>query len=114
MDTLIEISDVTKRYDDDGQPAVSRVSMTIAAGEAVAIMGPSGSGKSTLLNLIAGLDRPASGATDSHRDREVGRRHRHDNGQRLGRFRGGTAGEVFDSDKPRDGSDHRHSDGAAS
>ncbi len=63
MDTLIEISDVTKRYDDDGQPAVSRVSMTIAAGEAVAIMGPSGSGKSTLLNLIAGLDRPASGAT---------------------------------------------------
>jgi putative ABC transport system ATP-binding protein len=61
MDELIEISDVTKRYDDDGQPAVSSVNMTVAAGEAVAIMGPSGSGKSTLLNLIAGLDRPTSG-----------------------------------------------------
>jgi putative ABC transport system ATP-binding protein len=61
MDELIEISDVTKRYDGAGQPAVDRVTMTVGRGEAVAIMGPSGSGKSTLLNLIAGLDRPTSG-----------------------------------------------------
>ncbi len=61
MDELIEISDVTKRYDGADQPAVDRVSMTVGRGEAVAIMGPSGSGKSTLLNLIAGLDRPTSG-----------------------------------------------------
>jgi putative ABC transport system ATP-binding protein len=61
MDELIEISDVTKRYDGAGQPAVDKVSMTVAPGEAVAIMGPSGSGKSTLLNVIAGLDRPTSG-----------------------------------------------------
>jgi putative ABC transport system ATP-binding protein len=60
MDELIEISDLTKRYD-GGQPAVDRVSMNVGRGEAVAIMGPSGSGKSTLLNLIAGLDRPTSG-----------------------------------------------------
>ncbi|HUD80868.1 MAG TPA: ABC transporter ATP-binding protein [Streptosporangiaceae bacterium] len=61
MQTLIELSDVTKRYDDDGHPAVEHVSFAVAPGEAVAIMGPSGSGKSTLLNLIAGLDRPTSG-----------------------------------------------------
>jgi putative ABC transport system ATP-binding protein len=62
MDVLIEISDVTKRYDADSQPAIDQVSLTVGAGEAVAIMGPSGSGKSTLLNLMAGLDRPTSGA----------------------------------------------------
>jgi putative ABC transport system ATP-binding protein len=61
MDALVRISQVTKRYDKDGQPAVDSVSLEIAPGEAVAVMGPSGSGKSTLLNLIAGLDRPTSG-----------------------------------------------------
>jgi putative ABC transport system ATP-binding protein len=61
MDALILVSDVTKRYDHDSAPAVDGVTLAIAAGEAVAIMGPSGSGKSTLLNLIAGLDRPTSG-----------------------------------------------------
>jgi putative ABC transport system ATP-binding protein len=62
MDTLVQLSDVTKRYDQDGAPALAHVSMEVAHGESVAVMGPSGSGKSTLLNLIAGLDRPASGA----------------------------------------------------
>jgi putative ABC transport system ATP-binding protein len=58
---VIELAEVTKRYSSDGQPAVDRVSLLVAAGEAVAVMGPSGSGKSTLLNLIAGLDRPSTG-----------------------------------------------------
>jgi putative ABC transport system ATP-binding protein len=60
-DALVQVRDVTKRYEGGGQPALDRVSLQVAAGEAVAVMGPSGSGKSTLLNLVAGLDRPASG-----------------------------------------------------
>src|SRR5579871_4828297 len=61
MDALLQLNDVTKRYDGSVQPAVDGVTVDIAAGEAVAVMGPSGSGKSTLLNLIAGLDRPTNG-----------------------------------------------------
>ena len=61
MDALIKLHEVTKRYDNDAAPAVDSVSLQIAPGESVAVMGPSGSGKSTLLNMIAGLDRPTSG-----------------------------------------------------
>jgi len=61
MNALVSVSQVTKRYDNDGQPAVDGVSLDLAPGEALAVMGPSGSGKSTLLNLIAGLDRPTTG-----------------------------------------------------
>ena len=69
MDALIGLDEVTKRHDSDAAPAVDGVSMQIAAGESVAVMGPSGSGKSTLLNMIAGLDRPTSGTVTVARER---------------------------------------------
>jgi putative ABC transport system ATP-binding protein len=61
---LIELRDVTKAYKRDAIdiPVLDRMSMTIEAGEYVALMGPSGSGKSTLLNLLAGIDRPTRGS----------------------------------------------------
>jgi len=60
---MIELQQVSRLYrrGADEVHALEQVSLRIANGTFVALMGPSGSGKSTLLNLIAGLDQPSSG-----------------------------------------------------
>ena len=60
---IVKIRELTKLYS-QGEiqvTALDRITLDIAAGEFLALMGPSGSGKSTLLHIIAGVDRPTSG-----------------------------------------------------
>jgi putative ABC transport system ATP-binding protein len=61
---VVEIRHLEKHYVRGGQivPVLTDISLDIAAGEFMALMGPSGSGKSTLLNLIAGIDKPTAGS----------------------------------------------------
>ncbi|WP_240197064.1 thiol reductant ABC exporter subunit CydD [Nonomuraea lactucae] len=57
----IRLEDVTVRYPGRDDPALEHVSLTIAPGEHVALVGESGGGKSTLLHLILGFVRPSAG-----------------------------------------------------
>ena len=61
---LVVLREVSKSYWRGNQkvPVLDHITLDIAAGEFLALMGPSGSGKSTLLNLIAGLDKADSGS----------------------------------------------------
>jgi ABC-type lipoprotein export system ATPase subunit len=92
MATLISLESVHKVYD-TGEvqvEALRGVSLTVRAGELVAIMGASGSGKSTLMNIIGCLDRPSSG-TYRFDDQDVSRLSR----AQLSHIRNRKLGFVF-------------------
>ena len=84
-DAAIRTVDLVKHYEGGSIRALDGVSIEIARGEFVCIMGPSGSGKSTFLNMVGALDLPTSGEVhlngralsqesdlDSVRAREIG------------------------------------------
>jgi thiamine transport system ATP-binding protein len=59
VSAALGIADVAVRF--DGAAALDGVTLDVAAGEVVTVLGPSGSGKSTLLRVVAGLEHPAAG-----------------------------------------------------
>lgn len=75
--SILEIKNVTYKYEGSSQDVLKRVSATFEEGKVHAIVGQSGSGKTTLLSLIAGLDVPVEGeiiyggASLSTTDRDV-------------------------------------------
>ena len=66
---IVAIRDLVKEYRRGAEVVrvLDGLSLEIATGDFVALMGPSGSGKSTLLNLIGGIDRPTSGILEVDR-----------------------------------------------
>jgi putative ABC transport system ATP-binding protein len=89
MTAIVELDEVAKVYA-GGVAALDGVSLSIAAGEMVAIVGPSGSGKSTMLHLIGALDRPSSGSV-----RIAGHRLADLSDRELSALRARTLGFVF-------------------
>ncbi|MCK2218172.1 ABC transporter ATP-binding protein [Actinomadura sp. ATCC 31491] len=89
---MIEVTDVVKTYPlGEGEVvAVDRLSLSVAAGEFVAVVGRSGSGKTTLLNLLAGIDRPTAGTV-----RVAGAELDGLSESALAGWRGGNVGLVF-------------------
>jgi putative ABC transport system ATP-binding protein len=92
--TLIQAETVSREYrlGETVIRAVDAVSLNVEKGEFLALLGSSGSGKSTLLSMMAGLDRPTSGAIRV-RDRNLAEL----GADELARYRRETVGMVFQS-----------------
>jgi putative ABC transport system ATP-binding protein len=90
--SAIRLEQVTRHYQmgDTVVRAADNITLDIPAGEFVALLGSSGSGKSTLMNLMAGLDRPTSGAIFAH-DRNLAGM----SSEELAKHRTHTIGIVF-------------------
>ncbi|HBE71689.1 MAG TPA: ABC transporter ATP-binding protein [Planctomycetaceae bacterium] len=88
--SLVELSHVSKTYNDGNVIALSDVSLAIHPAEFVAIVGPSGCGKSTLLNLLGALDRPSEGLVSFEGETTH-------NAAQLDRLRSQKIGFVFQS-----------------
>ena len=94
LNSAIHAENVTRHYrmGDALIRAVDGVTLSVRKGEFLALLGSSGSGKSTLLNLIAGLDKPTSGAILVE-SRNLAEMDTHE----LARYRSRTVGMVFQS-----------------
>jgi ABC-type lipoprotein export system ATPase subunit len=91
---MIWTGELTKSYGSTASPvyALRGVTLEVARGERVALLGKSGSGKSTLLNLLGGLDHATSGGL-----RVAGRDMDRLSRRELSRFRSATVGMIFQS-----------------
>jgi iron(III) transport system ATP-binding protein len=61
---ILQLQQVSKRFDRAASNAVNQISLTLPAGEILGLLGPSGCGKTTLLRLIAGFESPQSGTIE--------------------------------------------------
>jgi lipoprotein-releasing system ATP-binding protein len=92
-DSFLQVDDLVKQYDTGGEDPLTvldRLTMTVAEGDIVAVVGESGTGKSTLLHLLGALDRPTAGTVTFRGDNLFAK-----SDEALAAFRNRSVGFVF-------------------